>query len=286
VAFARITATGASRALIHPRGRCAGRLIGIGQPCSGTVAGVSDPDRLRGRLQQSVGKPVADLELKRRHPAVARVVRPIRRAVNPLLERMLGPGLDTSRRYADLAHFHPDRVTYQPSGWRYLRRGLRKRNVTADDVFVDFGCGKGRVLCQAARYPFGRVIGVEVSEPLIEIARSNVARNRSRFACRDVELVTADVVDFKIPEDLTVAYFYHPFAGKTFETVIDRLVDSVERNPRRLTIIYACPGMERYILATGRFRLARSSRGGWRDFLNRRVSVYVHDPAAFAAPHS
>lgn len=233
---------------------------------------------LRKRLEGSVGKPVADLHLAHRRRAVARFLRPIRRAVNPLAERILGPGVATSGMHADLTHFHPDRVTYQPSGWLYLRRGLRGREVTPEDVFVDFGCGKGRVLCQAARYPFGRVIGVEISEPLVEIARSNVERSRGRFACESVEVVTADVADFKVPDDLTVAYFYHPFAGSTFETVIDGLVDSIVRNPRRLTIVYACPAMESYILATGRFALAHRSRGGWRDFLYRRVSVYVHDP--------
>jgi SAM-dependent methyltransferase len=202
----------------------------------------------------------------------------LERLVTPVAERVLGPGHDTSQPYADPTHSHPDRVAYQPSGWRYLRRGLSGRHITPDDVFADFGCGKGRVLCQAARYPFRRVIGVELSEPLVGIARSNVERNRRRFSCGDVELVSADVLDFEIPDDLTVAYFYQPFCGRTFETVIDRLVDSIERIPRRLTIVYACPGMETYILASDRFRLAGSSRGGLRDLLHRRVSVYVHDP--------
>jgi hypothetical protein len=179
----------------------------------------------------------------------------------------------------ELEHFHPDRVIYQPSGWRYLRRGLRKRDVSPSDVFVDFGAGKGRVLCQAAAcYPFSRVIGVEISASLLDVARMNVERNRRKFGSTDVELVNADVLDFEIPDDVTVAYFYHPFAGKTFENVIDRLVESIDRKPRRFTIVYACPGLGPYVLATGRFQLERSSRGSWRDFLSRRVSVYVHDP--------
>jgi SAM-dependent methyltransferase len=191
---------------------------------------------------------------------------------------VFGPGLDTSKTQLEPDHFHPDRVTYQPSGWRYLRRGLRGLDVGPSDVFVDFGAGKGRVLCQAARYPFARVIGVEISDRLADVARANVDRNRHRFTCQAVEVVTADAVDYQIPDDLTVAYFYHPFAGRTFETVIDRLVESIERKPRRVTIVYACPGLERYILASGHFRLARTSRGGFGDFLNRRVSVYVHYP--------
>jgi precorrin-6B methylase 2 len=242
---------------------------------------MSDPDALRERLQQSVAKPIADLQLRRPRRALRRVRRPLLRAVSRFAETILWRGLDTRKMHIDPDHFHPDRVNYQPSGWRYLRRGLRKRDISSNDVFVDFGAGKGRILCQAARYPFGRVMGVEISGALVDVARGNVERNRDKFVCKDVELVKADVLDFEIPDDVTVAYFYHPFAGKTFEAVIDRLVESIDRKPRRLTIIYACPGLESYILATGRFELRRTSRGGLGDFLYRRVSVYAHNPERF-----
>lgn len=235
---------------------------------------------MRRRLERLVVEPVEGVPPRRSHPAIVRLRRPFRRVANRLARLVYGSGLDTSKRKGEIEphHFHPERAIYQPSGWRYLRRGLRRRDITSDDVFVDFGCGKGRVLCQAARYPFARVIGVEISETLTKVARSNVERNRGRFACQRVELVTADVVDYEIPDDVTVAYLYYPFAGTTFRTVIDRLVESIDRSPRRLTIIYACPGLENYILATGRFRLARTSRGGLRDSVRTRVSVYVHEP--------
>jgi hypothetical protein len=236
---------------------------------------------LSKRLRDSLDKPISDLALQRprRHPAVAWLQRLIRGAANRFAELVLWRGVETSEKQVELDHFHPDRGIYQPSGWGYLRRGLRKSEVTPEDVFVDFGSGKGRVLCQAARYPFGRVIGVEISPALTRVARLNLDRNRRRFACRQVELVTADVADYEIPDDVTYAYLFHPFAGDTFEVLIDRLVESIERWPRRLTIIYACPGLESYILASGHFHRARTSRGGFGDFLYRRVSVYVHDPS-------
>ena len=48
------------------------------------------------------------------------------------------------------------------------------------DVFLDLGAGKGRMLLAASRYPFRRVIGVELSDRLAAIARSNVAAFRLR----------------------------------------------------------------------------------------------------------
>src|SRR5882672_929842 len=45
-------------------------------------------------------------------------------------------------------------------------------------VFVDYGCGKGRVLVLAAERPFLRVEGVELSDDMHRVAVRNVARAR------------------------------------------------------------------------------------------------------------
>ena len=80
-----------------------------------------------------------------------------------LLGRFLDRGLDTSDSASGPEHIHPDREIYVPSPWYVLPRALRYLGVSDHDTFVDFGCGKGRVVHQAARRPFRRVIGVEIS---------------------------------------------------------------------------------------------------------------------------
>jgi SAM-dependent methyltransferase len=192
------------------------------------------------------------------------------KALDLLFER----GLETTGRQYELEHFHSERVAYEPSGWLYLRRALWKHDVKPTDVFVDFGSGKGRVVFQAARYPFARVIGVEISENLNQVARRNIERNRHRLVCQDVTLVTADAAEFEIPGDMTVAYFFYPFSGATFERVIGNIVSSLDRQPRALTLIYACPGDVEPIARTGRFRLVRQSKGDRRSYLPRRIYVY------------
>jgi hypothetical protein len=57
-------------------------------------------------------------------------------------------------------------VRYEPSGWRSLRRILCAEDVSPGDVFVDLGSGKGRVILEAAQYPFHHVIGVEIAPEL------------------------------------------------------------------------------------------------------------------------
>jgi SAM-dependent methyltransferase len=180
--------------------------------------------------------------------------------VRRLFER--GEFIETASeaRLEDYRLDDPERVRYVATGRFVLPRVLRRIGVGPDDVFLDFGSGKGRVVYQAAQFPFKRVIGVEIAEELNRIARYNVDHNRDRLACGDVELVTADAVGYQVPDDVTVAYFYHPFEGQTFARVIDNLVASLDRSPRLLRVIYVYPKSVDLLLKTGRFELERKMR--------------------------
>lgn len=128
---------------------------------------------------------------------------------------------------------------------------------------------------QAATCPFRKVVGVEVSEALHGIARENIDRSRRRLRCTDIELVHADVQQYQPPDDVTVAFLYNPFQGEVFATVIERLLQSVERNPRPLRIIYVNPVEERLLLSTGLIRHVRTV-GGWRPGREWSRSNSIH----------
>ena len=217
---------------------------------------------------------VRDLQIIEPRFPPPRINRVLRKAGKAVRDFVFERELETAGTYVALEHFHSERTPYEPSGWFYLRRALRGREVAPGDVFVDFGSGKGRIVYQAARYPFARVMGVEISEHLNEIARRNIERNRHRLVCQDVELVTMDAAEFRVPDNVTHAYFYFPFGGEIFRRVLDNIVESLERAPRRLTLIYACPGLDQRVRETGRFELVRTSRGGLTSYLNRTISVY------------
>ncbi|MEN3314159.1 MAG: hypothetical protein V7605_393 [Acidimicrobiaceae bacterium] len=196
-----------------------------------------------------------------------RLVKPVyvraRDTVNGHLERRHHINTMGSIQLEELGVGGEGRNRYEPSEWMVLRRVLPRREVGADDVFIDVGSGMGRVVFQAAGYPFKRVIGVELSEELNRVARANIENNRDRLFCRDVELVTADATDYRLPDDVTVAYFANPFTGDIFRTVIEQLLESLDRRPRRLRLIYRNPVEHDYLMSTGRFRPVRRLRG-WR----------------------
>jgi precorrin-6B methylase 2 len=188
-----------------------------------------------------------------------------------------GDFIDTAPRVKlqELGLKTEERHRYQASAWTALPRGLRVRDVRPHDVFLEYGCGKGRVVYQAAqRYPFRRVIGVDLAAELTAVAEENIRRNRDRLRCKDVEIVTADVMEYEPPDDVTHAYFYNPFGGHVFEHTIDALMRSLDRNPRTLTIIYVFPMLAEVIERTGRFEHVRTAKGLRRRHVPSWVSVY------------
>jgi hypothetical protein len=155
----------------------------------------------------------------------------------------------------------PGRHVHHASSWLQLRRALRGAAITTDDVLVDFGSGMGRMVYVAARhYPFGRVVGVEISQRFNDVALANLEHARPRLRCQDVQIVTADATEFAVPDDMTYAYMFNPFGGEIFEAVLANIVASLDRRPRRVTLCYLHPQMEDVVLASGRFERTRSSR--------------------------
>jgi precorrin-6B methylase 2 len=185
----------------------------------------------------------------------------IRRALgNVFFERPAGIETASIVRLHELGLAARNRVDYHPTPWLALRRVLSEHSVSQDDVFIDFGCGKGRVIFQAAMYPFRRIIGVELSRELADIARGNIERSLTKFKCRNVEVVNQDVLDYEVPDDVTVVYFFNPFKGEIFAAVLDKLLASLRRRPRELTIIYMDAAEEQALLESGA-RLVAATRG-------------------------
>ena len=195
----------------------------------------------------------------------SRTLRPAFVCVRDYLDRRVERrhGLDTFGKMVMDVH-DVERSFYKPLPWGALTRILSKEELGPNDVFLDLGAGKGRaVFLAAARYPFKRVIGVEFLEELSAVARANIEQVREQLVCQDVEIITSDVVDYDIPDDVTVVFLYNPFRGQTFITVIQKLLESVDRRPRRMRVIYLFPTELDYVQSTGRFLVVRRVRG-WR----------------------
>lgn len=200
---------------------------------------------------------------------------------NALFERRLGVRTSGEIDLEDLGIANNERVRYKPVGWLVLRRALPPSTVTADDVFLDIGAGKGRAVLLAAAYSFRRVIGVELSTQLVHIARDNLGRARARLRCKDVMIVNADAVQYEIPDDVTVVFTHNALLGASFAAVVQNVLNSYDRRPRSLRIVYVNPVEEPALLSTGRIRMIRRLRGfrpGREWSRSNSCRVYVVHP--------
>jgi SAM-dependent methyltransferase len=130
-----------------------------------------------------------------------------------------------------------DAEDYAATPYRVIRRLMRHLPPRVyDGSFIDYGCGRGRVALMAARRPFGRVIGVEVSEALHREAAENLKSSRVARCC-EIELVLGDAAQFVAPDDTRVAFFYRPFGRATTVQVLRRLQESLGRRRRELWLL-------------------------------------------------
>jgi len=108
--------------------------------------------------------------------------------------------------------------------------------------FIDFGCGKGRVLFLAARYPFRKITGVEFSPELVRIARRNITTFRDkRQKCKNIEVLCMDALEYNIPGSKAILYFFNPFNATAMDVIAKNLQSSFMRDRTKKIIIYYHP---------------------------------------------
>src|SRR5262249_16705051 len=87
-------------------------------------------------------------------------------------------------------------VHYTPLPYPMIARMLKLLDLTPNDVFVDVGCGKGRVVCCACRLPVKRVVALELNRNLLDQAVENARKVRGRRAPVDPVATSAEEYDY------------------------------------------------------------------------------------------
>jgi SAM-dependent methyltransferase len=121
-------------------------------------------------------------------------------------------------------------------------------------TFIDYGCGKGRALLLASHYPLRKIVGIEISAKLGQIARRNLAAySAPDRKCTQLSVETADALEWEPPHEPTLFYFYHPFEAELLGRVLDRIYRSVVEHPRPAYVLYV-GAMEEVLEQSDRLR--------------------------------
>jgi hypothetical protein len=123
------------------------------------------------------------------------------------------------------------------------RNGLAIR---PEDVLVDIGTGKGRVINWWLAQDLGNTIyGLELEEDLAEIARRRLAR------WPNVTIITGDALA-NLPPDATLMWMFNPFWAEIVERFKERLVE-VYGERSQLRLVYFMPLFEPLFAGDPRF---------------------------------
>ena len=111
-----------------------------------------------------------------------------------------------------------------------------------DTTYIDLGSGKGRSLFMASELSFNKIIGVEFSKELHEIASNNIIRFRQNTNNEtDISVYEMDVTQFDFPKSNLVIFLYNPFFGKVMKKVLEKMEQFIKNENYTIKILYRNP---------------------------------------------
>ncbi|MEI6311060.1 MAG: class I SAM-dependent methyltransferase [Bacteroidota bacterium] len=131
---------------------------------------------------------------------------------------------------------------YQGASYYVLSILFKKiKKYSTDKTFIDYGCGKGRVLIMAALEGFDPIKGIDLAKELCEISLTNIERVRTKIGNTKIEVVQADATNYTSIDDIHIFFFFNPFGRLVMNQVVNQIEQSKLRNPRTVYIIYVNP---------------------------------------------
>lgn len=106
-------------------------------------------------------------------------------------------------------------------------------------TFVDIGSGKGKMLMMAADYPFTRIVGVEYSPGLSEIAQRNLQIYRSPTQrCTRLEAYLGDALRFPLPAGPLVCLVFNALDSSTMRGFMRHAEDDLAARQEPAFVLY------------------------------------------------
>ena len=132
--------------------------------------------------------------------------------------------------------------------------------------FVDVGAGKGAAVLMASRWPFRRLIGVELHADLLEVARRNQrAFEASTGRAVAAEWVQADFFQWTLPDEPVLLFLNNPFPEALTLQALQALTPQVaaHRHPVWLAFRKMPRSSDQWLQASPHWRAVRLS-AYWR----------------------
>lgn len=159
------------------------------------------------------------------------------------------------------------------SDYRCMDEVFRVQPLKPDDVFVDVGCGEGRVLTYLYLRGFrGKMTGIELDPEVAKTAERRTA------TCANIRILCGNALQTQnVVREATALYLYNPFN----EEVLRGFIGIVEAECRQPVILFYCWDIHRRFLDKREnwtiLRRSTVRRPGGRDVF---YTIYRYDPPA------
>ena len=113
-------------------------------------------------------------------------------------------------------------------------------------TFIDIGCGKGRAMLLARRFPFRTLLGIELSPELVGVAQQNLLTFSAPWQHSETpgQAVIADATTFPVPSGPLVFFLYHPFAAPVMKRFLAHVQAALQLEKREVFLLYANPELD------------------------------------------
>lgn len=159
--------------------------------------------------------------------------------IDRLVDFYLGVKTCKAERLLENRSIH---YAYEPTHYWHLKEMFTKYPFNEDDHFVDFGCGKGRVILVSAYLGCPQVTGVDINPRMIDIASKNMNTLKTKnLGTTNYKLICCDARNFSIDDNYNKFFFFNPFHLKVFIHVINKIVNSLHNNNRKIVLFLYYP---------------------------------------------
>lgn len=156
------------------------------------------------------------------------------------LQELEEMGIDTSHA-----------TIYMPVSYFLLEEIFQQLPPSTRTHFLDLGAGKGRALCVAAHHGFGQVTGIDFSKTLCELAKENLEKTKTKIPSLKYKVINNDAFYYEIPANTDCIFLFNPFDEIIMSAVVNNINQSLQNNPRKISIIYVNPLHKEYFLKAG-----------------------------------
>lgn len=135
-------------------------------------------------------------------------------------------------------HSDTHRYPYEPTSYTVLERVVESGFLIQEDVLLDYGCGMGRVPIFLHNQIGCRGIGIELVKEFYKNACANAKTNGCE---EDVLFVNGRAEKYEVPPNVTACFFFNPFDLGIMRGVMNKILDSFDKNPRRIRLFFYYP---------------------------------------------